>query len=192
MDMQQTALKQAVRPRFDLLAWEREGHVATRAIFAVCGTCLTGLSYLFLNVRVEWSPDVPMTGQVFVVLLCGTLLGRRYGVLSQVLYIGAGAAGVRWLLGGFATVGYLVGFVAAAYFLGMMTRRSPWARTMHGQLVLMLVAVGIIYLCGVVGLVAITPHNLVQAIAVGIAPFIPFDLLKVVAAAAITSRILRV
>ena len=188
--MLQTALSRTARPRFDLLSWEREASVSTRALLACCGACLTGLSYLFLNVRVDWTP-VPMTGQVFVVLLCGVLLGRRYGVLSQVIYIGAGAAGVRWLLGGFATVGYLVGFVAAAYFLGMMTRRSLWARTMHGQLVLMLVAVAIIYVCGVIGLVALTPYNPLQAVAAGVAPFVPIDLLKVLAAAAITSRILR-
>ncbi len=68
---------------------------------------------------------VPVTGQVFCVLLAGAALGARRGLLCQIEYLAAGAAGlpvftngggVPALLG--PTTGYLLAFPLAAYAAG--------------------------------------------------------------------------
>lgn len=70
---------------------------------------------------------VPVTGQVFCVLLAGAVLGARLGFVSQVEYLAAGAAGLPIFAhgGGPAAVlgptsGYLVGFPLAALVVGAL------------------------------------------------------------------------
>lgn len=68
---------------------------------------------------------VPVTGQVFCVLLAGCALGPRLGLLSQAEYLAAGAAGLPvFAFGGGAgallgpTGGYLMAFPMAALVVG--------------------------------------------------------------------------
>jgi len=166
-------------------------------LLTLCATLVTALSAQ-LRTHVPWT-QVPVTGQVFVVLVCGVMLGGLYGTLSQILYIGLAIVGVPWLAmtaAGLAffnglTSGYLYGFVLAAAFLGVMTSRFARARTLDGQIYLMLAAIGIIYLCGATGIMFVTGCSPFRAVAIGIVPFVPIDLLKVVAAAGVTHRFLR-
>ncbi len=74
---------------------------------------------------------VPVTGQVFCVLLAGCVLGSRLGFVSQVQYLAAGVAGapVFALGGGIGpllgpTGGYLVGFPVAAFVVGAIAQRG--------------------------------------------------------------------
>jgi biotin transport system substrate-specific component len=107
-----------------------------------------------LGARVQFHlpfTPVPVTGQVFCVLLAGGALGARLGFVSQVGYLGLGAAGApvfahgggpAALLG--PTAGYLVGFPIAAFVVGALSRQvdrpggyapvlpgPPW-RLVHG------------------------------------------------------------
>jgi biotin transport system substrate-specific component len=73
---------------------------------------------------------VPVTGQVFAVLLAGAVLGPRLGLLSQLEYLAAGAAGLPvFAYGGGAlallgpTSGYLVAFPLAAWAVGTLVAR---------------------------------------------------------------------
>jgi biotin transport system substrate-specific component len=78
---------------------------------------------------------VPYTGQVFAVLLTGAVLGSRWGAASQGLYVLLGVVGLPVYAGGAhglavlfgLTGGYLLGFVAAAAFVGWLGER----RTLH-------------------------------------------------------------
>lgn len=186
-----TDLKQ-LRP----LEMQRAGGLPLMLFLALGGAYLTAL-FAAIRFHVGFTP-VPITGQVFAVLLCGALLGGRYGALSQVFYIALAAFGVPWLAtaAGLAaltgvTSGYLYGFILAAAFLGIATRRFAWARTFHGQAYLMFAAVGVIYLCGATGLMFALKCGPGQALAAGVVPFAPFDFVKVLLAATITSRLLR-
>jgi biotin transport system substrate-specific component len=141
---------------------------------------------------------VPVTAQVFGVILCGMLLGSRRGVLSQVTYIAAGLIGAPIFCGSVAgpivlagpTVGYLVGFIAAAYMVGrlMETKDSPSFKfaCMTG-----LLGVGIILTCGV-GWLAIWPGRPFPGLTawlIGAAPFVCLDAAKaVIAARLVTGR----
>ena len=74
---------------------------------------------------------VPLTLQVFFVLLSGTILGKKLGALSQIIYLGIGAigapvfhnftGGMGILLG--PTGGFLIGFIPGAYMAGLVYER---------------------------------------------------------------------
>jgi biotin transport system substrate-specific component len=74
---------------------------------------------------------VPVTMQVFAVILCGMVLGSRLGALAQLSYFAAGLAGAPVFASGkfgiaallSPTGGYIIGFVAAAYVVGLLTER---------------------------------------------------------------------
>ncbi len=89
-----------------------------------------------LSFNIPFSP-VPVTGQTLVVLLCGLILGKNLSAAAVGAYLLQGAAGLPFFAGGKSglatllgpTGGYLFGFLAAAYVVGMLSelrhRRSP-------------------------------------------------------------------
>src|SRR3990172_4580805 len=70
---------------------------------------------------------VPVTGQTLAVLLVGIVLGSKRGALALTAYLGEGLAGLPVFAeakSGIATVlgptgGYLIGFIAAAWLVGL-------------------------------------------------------------------------
>jgi biotin transport system substrate-specific component len=135
---------------------------------------------------------VPVTGQVFAVLLSGALLGPAFGALSQLLYIALGVAGIPWFaLGPIGpTGGYIVGFVVAPAIIGSLTRRRD--RGFLGFLPAMLAGVAAIYALGLVQFALFTREGIVDAARLAVLPFIPFDAVKALfaslAARALTGR----
>src|SRR5688572_14811783 len=76
---------------------------------------------------------VPVTGQTFAVLLIGAAFGSRLGAATVLAYIIEGAAGLPvWSPGatqGAArlmspTGGYIVGFLVAAFVVGLLVERG--------------------------------------------------------------------
>ena len=74
---------------------------------------------------------VPMTMQTFVVLLCGIVLGPKFGFITLCIYLFEGAIGlpvfqgtpekgigITYLIG--PTGGYLVGFIFSAFIAGLL------------------------------------------------------------------------
>ena len=151
-----------------------------------------------LGARVQFHlpfTPVPITGQVFCVLLAGGVLGPRLGFASQVEYLVAGVLGLpvfaagggpHLLLG--PTGGYLLGFPVAAFAVGAVCRvigdRGPRA------LVGALSGVVVIHLLGAcwygvwvstVGGARDLPMVLSQAVY----PFVAVDMAKAAVAAAV-------
>ena len=143
-------------------------------------------------------PNTPVhvTGQVFAVLLSGVLLGSGWGGLSQVLYVGLGAVALPWFSGGAVgqplgpTAGYLVGFIPAAIVVGWATERFFWARYFWPQVIVMLIGVVIIYTFGAIGFSLLMGTGLQPTLTQSVFPFVPFDLAKAIAAAAVSSALL--
>ncbi len=139
-----------------------------------------------------WIGPVPVTGQTFAVLLAGALLGSRRGALSQLSYLAVGATGIPYwfALGGppgiarlaGPTGGYLIGFVAAAFFVGWLAERG-WDRRVWTAIPAMLGGSVAIYIFGLSWLAHFVPGSTV--LQVGLYPFVIGDLIKVVAAALI-------
>lgn len=134
---------------------------------------------------------VPLTGQTLAVLLVGATLGSKRGMASMALYIVMGALGLPVFAGGASgfmylsgpTLGYLVGFVIAAWAIGLLAERGL-ERSVRTSILPFLVGTIIIYLCGVAWL-TIVLGSLSEAITAGLLPFLLGDVIKLVIASLI-------
>lgn len=133
---------------------------------------------------------VPITGQTFAVLMIGALFGARRGSLCVLAYIAEGAAGLGVFASGigFAVLlgpsgGYIVGFIAAAYVVGLLAEMG-WDRRVGTTILAMVLGNIIIYAFGAGWLCCLTGFNK-AVLATGIYPFIVGDALKIVLAAAV-------
>jgi biotin transport system substrate-specific component len=141
-----------------------------------------------IAIPVPFSP-VPITGQTYAVLLVGALLGSRRGALSLLLYLVEGGLGLPFFSGGAAgwarvlgpTGGYLLGFVLAAFVVGWLAERG-WDRRLSTAAIAMLAGNLVIYLVGVAVLAVFV--GAAEAVPLGLLPFLPGDMLKILLAAA--------
>ena len=136
---------------------------------------------------------VPMTLQPLAVLLVGGLLGPRLGAASLACYLALGAAGLpvftpvgapglARLFG--PTGGYLLAYPFAAALVGFVAARRPgWTGLVAGPLLGMVV----VHVGGLAQLVALT-GSARAALATGLVPFVPGDLIKVAVAALVLRR----
>jgi biotin transport system substrate-specific component len=133
---------------------------------------------------------VPITAQTFAVLLAGALLGSKRGSLSLLAYLAQGAVGLPVFAGGVGGMavllgprgGYLVGFVLAAYVIGLLVERG-WDRRVATTALAMLAGNAVIYLFGLAWLAYFVGPA--QAAPLGLYPFIIGDILKLGLAAAL-------
>jgi biotin transport system substrate-specific component len=129
---------------------------------------------------------VPVTLQTLAVLMAGCLLGSGRGALAVIAYLGEGFAGLPVFSGGTSgishllgpTGGYLLGFVAAAFIVGLFAERGA-ARSWLGTLVMLIVGNLVLYVPGVIWLGAYTGMD--RAVSLGFLPFVVGDLLKTAA-----------
>lgn len=132
---------------------------------------------------------VPITGQTFGVALVGAALGSKRGAAALGLYLAEGMIGLPFFAGGAhgvgavigATGGYLIGFVFAAYFIGVLAERGL-ERNARTSFIPFLIGTALIYVCGVAWL-AVALKSLSRAITAGLLPFLIGDAIKLIAAA---------
>lgn len=145
---------------------------------------LTGISAQ-IRLPIPFSP-VPITGQVFVVLLLGFIFGKEIGLGSQLFYVGLGGAGVPWftgLSGGFAalagpTGGYILGFLPAIYLVGWLSE-SFELKGISKLFLAGLAGLGVIYFFGSLQLSLFLNSGFSRTITLGVLPFAWIDLVKV-------------
>ena len=148
----------------------------------VIGASLLTAAAAQLAIRLPWTP-VEITGQTFVVLLTGAVLGARRAFLAQLLYLLEGASGLPVFAGGaggavyFAgpTAGYLIAFPFAAALTGWLTERG-WDRHLLSTFAAMLLGSAVIFAAGLAVLSRFVPYD--TLLAQGLLPFIPGDLVK--------------
>jgi biotin transport system substrate-specific component len=130
---------------------------------------------------------VPFTLQTLVVLLAGAFLGPRNGAISQLLYLGAGLAGLPVFAGGAMglarlvgpTGGYLLAFPAAAYVAGALSARG----NSYGWLLLSFTAsLLVIFTSGTLYLYGVYTHDFWSAVSSGFLIFSWWDVVKLGAA----------
>jgi biotin transport system substrate-specific component len=144
----------------------------------------------FIIIPLPISP-VPITLQMFFTFLAGGLLGKKSGFLSQLIYLLLGAIGLPIFAGGAGgigalfgpTAGYLYGFLIAGFIAGW-GKRNFWSKTISYSTGLI-----VIYILGLTGLIINTSMNINKALASGVIPFIPGDILKVLLASYLTTKI---
>jgi biotin transport system substrate-specific component len=160
--------------------------VLSNVVLIVGASLLTALAAQ-MALPVPWSP-VPITGQTFIVLLSGAVLGTRRALLAQVLYLAEGAIGLPVFAAGGAgaatfagpTAGYLFAFPLAAGLTGALAQRG-WDRHFGTMLVAMLIGSTVVFSLGLIVLARFVPAN--QLLAAGLYPFVPGDIIKATLAA---------
>jgi biotin transport system substrate-specific component len=141
-------------------------------------------------------PPVPITAQTFFLNVAAILLGGSLGAVSQFIYVMLGVVGIPVFAGGKAglgvlfgpTGGYLLGFIIAAFVIGM-TNRIKKSAGLFWDIFSMLIGMLIIYSLGSIQLSLVAKMNFNKALAVGVLPFIPGDIIKITLAAIICSRL---
>ena len=185
--MENAFIKLYKNKRHDFFKWRSETSFAFKIVLASLFACLTALGAL-VRFHLPFTP-VPVTLQVFFVLLSGVALGKWYGGLSQTIYIGLGAAGIPWFtaqgsLTG-VTGGYLIGFIFAAILVGWLTDKDIKMRSFLGMSTIMLLAIGIIYTLGALQLSLVLETDFYKTMSLAVFPFIAADIVKALVAASI-------
>lgn len=153
--------------------------VARHALIVAVGA---GLMVLAAKTQIPFWP-VPMTLHTLAVMAFAVMLGPRLAVSIFAAYLALGAAGLpvfsgspergiglAYMLG--PTGGYLAGYLAASWLVGMLA----WGRGMLGRLLAMLAGLALVYAAGVAWLALFIPAS--QLAAAGLWPFLLGDLLK--------------
>lgn len=157
----------------------------------VIGFALLTAGAAQITVALPFTP-VPITGQTFAVLLAGASIGSTAGASSMLLYMLMGGLGAPFYADGASgwdvvagpTGGYLVGFVAAAWFVGYLAERRQ-DRNIVTAVPAFLAGTVIIYLFGVTWLAADLGVSATRAMELGLVPFVIGDLLKAALAGAL-------
>src|SRR5215213_264988 len=142
-----------------------------------------------ITIPLPFSP-VPFTMQVLAVILSGLLLGPRYGALAQAIYVLIGAVGVpvfAAFTGGLGIVlgptgGYLISYPLAAAVAGLAAyaaRNAPRRQALVRSIAAGTGALAVIYAIGTTWLAVQSGLPLSVALAQGVVPFGPLDLVKV-------------
>ncbi len=176
-----------------------DASTTTKILMSLMMACLTGIMAQII-IPLPWTP-VPITAQTFAVLCSGLLLGKKYGCLSQILYIVLGVAFIPWfggMTGGIeiflgSTVGFFIGFVIASYFIGAIRDKYVTSRNFKTMLFVIAVAnFALIYIPGLAGLALWssltqgTTLGIVDLLMMGLVPFIFGDIVKIIGAASVS------
>ncbi len=134
---------------------------------------------------------IPVTGQTFVVLLTGALLGSRLGAMAMIAYLIEGASGLPFFQSGHfgllylmgPTGGYLIAFPAAAYVTGAFAEHG-WDRRFLTAAAAMAIGSAIIMLSGWAWFSVVMHTSPMLTLYATVIKFIPGDIIKILLAAA--------
>lgn len=173
---------------------DNEGAIrrAKQAVMVILGIAVLALTAK-MQFFVPGSP-VPVTMTTFAVLTIGAGYGARLGALTIAGYLAVGLMGfdvfagssaekfgLIYMMGG--TGGYLVGYLLAAFALGIAARKG-WDRSVVTMGLAMLVGSALIYIPGLLWLNTFA-SGWEQTLAWGITPFLIGDALKLALAAVV-------
>ena len=168
------------------ISWVEKGSLLRNLSLSFGFAILTALSAQ-IRFELPFTP-VPITAQTFVVILSGLFLGSKFGSLSMIFYLFTGLAGFPFFSGSVAglailkspTIGYIIGFFIAAQIIGNMSQK-PTIGIATGTFA--------IYTCGVIGLMITLNISPIEAIGIGVYPFIIGDLIKASLAIGIAQKL---
>jgi len=139
--------------------------------------------------------QVPITLQTLMVFLSGYILDPSTAFLSQLSYIILGALGAPVfsnLSGGIVhiigpTGGYLIAFPLAAWSISIIKKKENFVVNIFAGTI----GLGIIYFLGWI-ILACYLRSLAKAFVLGVVPFIPIDLFKLVVALVVYEKTFKI
>ena len=135
---------------------------------------------------------VPISLGSFGVILIALLYGRKLGTATVLSYVVAGSLGAPVFAGFKAgslfspTGGYILGYIAAALILGFLSDKGIAKSYVKTFLSLLLASAAILVLGALVLILFVPSKNIFM---IGVLPFIPGDMLKIVAATLLFPRL---
>lgn len=137
-----------------------------------------------LSIPLPFSP-VPISLTNLAIYLTLYVIGTKRGTLSYLIYLLIGFIGVP-VFSGFTsgpgkllgpTGGYLIGFIFMAFISGFFIEK--WVDKLYMHFIGMVVGTLICYLFGTAGLAYQAGLSFFAALAAGVIPFVPGDLVKI-------------
>ncbi|MGL4790135.1 MAG: biotin transporter BioY [Anaerotignaceae bacterium] len=155
------------------------------AIICVCA---------FITIPLFFSP-IPFTLQIMGIMTAAAVLGGKKGGIAIGVYILLGCIGLP-VFSGFksgigalfgATGGFIWGFLPGGIVGGLLCQK--FSSNKYLRFVGLLVGLLVIYAIGTVHLMMVANLSLASALLSAVAPFIIFDIVKIVFATIISSRV---
>ena len=164
----------------------KQSKIIKYVFLALLGSIILAISS---KIKIPFYP-IPMTMQTLAVLVIGVLFGWKLGIATIILYLFEGIIGLPVFAGtpekGIGliyftgpTMGYLIGFIPAVFFSGLL--RVDFKYNLFVRFILNFAlysfSVSFIYIFGLIWL-----NNFVQAdqlLAFGALPFLPAEILKI-------------
>lgn len=152
------------------------------------------LTAVFAQIVIPIQP-VPISLATFAVMMCGLLLGWKYGALAVIVYILLGLVGVPVFAGfknGAAalagpTAGYIIGYIPYALLAGLAFPR--FEKNFRGRCLLLAAGAVILYLLGTAWFMIQSGRGLWDSLSLCVLPFLPGDAAKIVLAALLAPRL---
>ncbi|MCR4842653.1 MAG: biotin transporter BioY [Eubacterium sp.] len=160
------------------------------ALTAVMSAVLCVLAPLSLPIG-----PVPISLATLFVYISVYVLGTRLGTLSVVIYLLLGAVGLP-VFSGYSggifklagpTGGYLIGYIPLAIISGIFVHR--FAMKIVPSILGMIVGTAVLYALGTAWLAMSASMEFTAALAAGVIPFIPGDLVKIAVTAIVGPRL---
>jgi len=139
---------------------------------------------------------VPLTLQTLFTLLAAMILGSVMGASSQIIYVLLGVIGLPVFAGFKAgigilfgpTGGFLLGFIISAYIIGKIVELKK-EKNIFYYFLAGIIGTIILYIIGITQLSLVTSIGVKKALTVGMLPFLPGDIFKIIAASFISSKL---
>ena len=165
--------------------------LSTREL-VLCALC-TAVICILSPISVPLAGEVPISLATFAIMLSGILIGGKLASLSVITYVLLGSVGVPvfagWT-GGIGitlgmTGGYIIGYIPMAFITGFLYFR--YGRNKSGlskyavMFVSMFLSTAVLYTLGTAWFIVYTKMTLAASMAACVIPFLPGDLIKIVA-----------
>ena len=152
------------------------------------------LSCILSLVTVPIGP-VPINLIHISLFLAAGLLGWKYGLLSQLVFVFLGAVGLpvfSGFAGGFGVIagplgGFIVGYLACVVLTGLSICR--FGRSVKALLLAMIPGAVVIYILGGAWFMYVTHSGLAAALTLCVLPFLPGDAAKIAVSAILVNRL---
>lgn len=135
-----------------------------------------------------------------IVLMCSLVIGKKCGIISQIVYIFMGIIGLPvfgHFSSGFGTLvgptgGYIVGYVITAFVVGTINENNYLNSKLEKTILYVFSMVcGIIscYICGTIYFMYLTKMNVTESLFLCVIPFLLGDFIKIIIATFLTKKI---
>lgn len=146
------------------------------------------------SIPLPFSP-VPISFTNFVIFIAIYILGMKAGVLSLLIYLALGTVGLpvfSGFSGGLAklagpTGGYLIGFIFLALIQGFIMERFDYKTS--AAIAGMVAGMAVCYIFGTVWLAFQVEQSFVASLSIGVIPYLPGDVIKIIAAVIIGPKL---